>query len=126
MLAHLDDEEEHILPLIEKHLTAAEWARLGERFAGEVPKRKMLFCLGAILEDATPGRAAGDGASASSGPDSLARRGPAPVPPRGGQDPRRDHPWLTAAGSPLADRGGITRRARGRSRWTGQPGEQGF
>lgn len=54
LLAHLDDEEEYVLPLIEEHLTAAEWARLGERFAGEVPKSKMLFFLGAILEDATP------------------------------------------------------------------------
>ena len=32
----------------------AEWARLGERFAAEVPKSKMLFFLGMILEDAHP------------------------------------------------------------------------
>jgi hemerythrin-like domain-containing protein len=54
LLEHLDDEEKYVLPLIEEHLTAAEYARLGERFAGEVPKNKMLFFLGAILEDATP------------------------------------------------------------------------
>ena len=54
LLEHLRDEEEYILPLIEEHLTAAEWARLGEHFAEEVPKAKMLFFLGAILEDATP------------------------------------------------------------------------
>jgi hemerythrin-like domain-containing protein len=54
LLEHLHDEEEHILPLIEEHLTVAEWARLGQRFAEEVPKDKMLFFLGMILEDADP------------------------------------------------------------------------
>jgi len=32
----------------------AEWARLGQRLAEEVPKDKMLFFLGMILEDADP------------------------------------------------------------------------
>ncbi len=54
LLEHLHDEEEYILPLIEEHLTVAEWARLGQRFAEEVPKDKMLFFLGMILEDADP------------------------------------------------------------------------
>jgi hypothetical protein len=54
LLEHLNDEEEYILPLIAEHLTVAEWARLGERFAEEVPKSKMLFFLGMILEDADP------------------------------------------------------------------------
>ena len=54
LLEHLHDEEEYILPLIAEHLTVAEWARLGERFAEEVPKSKMLFFLGMILEDANP------------------------------------------------------------------------
>ena len=54
LLEHLHDEEEYILPLIAEHLTVAEWARLGERFAEEVPKDKMLYFLGAILEDASP------------------------------------------------------------------------
>jgi hypothetical protein len=54
LLEHLHDEEEYILPLIAEHLTVAEWARLGERFAKEVPKDKMLFFLGMILEDANP------------------------------------------------------------------------
>ena len=52
LLEHLNDEEEYILPLIAEHLTVAEWARLGERFAEEVPRSKMLFFLGMILEDA--------------------------------------------------------------------------
>ena len=54
LLEHLHDEEEYILPIIEEHLTVAEWARLGQRFAEEVPKDKMLFFLGMILEDADP------------------------------------------------------------------------
>ena len=54
LLEHLHDEEEYILPLIEEHLTVAEWARLGQRFAEEVPKDKMLYFLGVILEDASP------------------------------------------------------------------------
>jgi iron-sulfur cluster repair protein YtfE (RIC family) len=54
LLEHLHDEEEYVLPLIEEHLTAAEWARLGEHFAEDVPKAKLLYFLGAILEDATP------------------------------------------------------------------------
>ena len=33
LLEHLQDEEDHILPLIAEHLTPAEWARLGERLA---------------------------------------------------------------------------------------------
>jgi hypothetical protein len=48
------DEEEYILPLIAEHLTVAEWERMGQRFAEEVPKSKMLFFLGMILEDADP------------------------------------------------------------------------
>jgi len=51
---HLRDEEDHILPLVEEHLSQAEWDRLGERFAQDAPKNKILFFLGLILEDATP------------------------------------------------------------------------
>jgi hypothetical protein len=54
LLEHLHDEEEYILPLIAEHLTVAEWARLGQRFGEEVPKDKMLYFLGAILEEASP------------------------------------------------------------------------
>lgn len=50
---HLGDEEAMILPLAEEHLTADEWARLGERFTTHTPKDKLLYFLGAILEDAT-------------------------------------------------------------------------
>ncbi|WP_030450700.1 hemerythrin domain-containing protein [Herbidospora cretacea] len=54
LLEHLDDEEEHILRLIEEHLTVAEYAAAGARFATETPKDKLLLFLGALLEEATP------------------------------------------------------------------------
>jgi hemerythrin-like domain-containing protein len=51
---HLGDEEQFVLPLVEEHITQAEWDRLGDRFATETPKDKLLFFLGALLEEATP------------------------------------------------------------------------
>jgi hemerythrin-like domain-containing protein len=58
LLEHLDDEETHLLPMIEDHLSTAEYGRLNERFAAETPKDKLLFFLGALLEEATPEEAA--------------------------------------------------------------------
>ena len=54
LMEHLTDEETYLLPLIEEHLTVAEYGRLGERFAEETPKDKLLFFLGALLEEADP------------------------------------------------------------------------
>jgi len=54
LVEHLTDEENHLLSLIEEHLTVAEWEKLGQRFAEETPKDKLLFFLGALLEEATP------------------------------------------------------------------------
>ncbi|MEZ0072138.1 hemerythrin domain-containing protein [Planotetraspora sp. GP83] len=54
LVEHLGEEEIHILPLAEEHLTADEWAELGGRFATETPKDKLLYFLGALLEEATP------------------------------------------------------------------------
>jgi hemerythrin-like domain-containing protein len=54
LVEHLTDEEDHLLGLIEEHLTVAEWNALGERFATTTPKDKLLFFLGALLEEATP------------------------------------------------------------------------
>ena len=54
LIEHLHDEEEYVLPLIEEYLTVAEWGRLGEHFSEEVPKDKLLYFLGAILEEASP------------------------------------------------------------------------
>ncbi len=54
LVEHLTDEEEHLLSLIEEHLTVAEWDKLGEDFGTKTPKDKLLFFLGALLEEATP------------------------------------------------------------------------
>ncbi|MDR6979108.1 iron-sulfur cluster repair protein YtfE (RIC family) [Streptomyces sp. 3330] len=54
LLEHLDDEERLVLPLIAEHLTVAEWDLVGRRGLERVPKDKLLFALGALLEDATP------------------------------------------------------------------------
>jgi hemerythrin-like domain-containing protein len=52
---HLADEEQEVLPLVEKHLTPAEWAAVGERGRQVIPKGRMaLVFLGAIFEEATP------------------------------------------------------------------------
>ncbi|GAA5024692.1 hemerythrin domain-containing protein [Kitasatospora paranensis] len=50
---HMDDEEEHLLPLMADHISPREWAEVGERGRRSVPKSKLLIFLGAILEDAT-------------------------------------------------------------------------
>ncbi|GAA4259140.1 hemerythrin domain-containing protein [Dactylosporangium darangshiense] len=54
LLVHLDEEERQVLPLIAEHITVEEWAALGEHARAKTPKDKLLFMLGALLEDATP------------------------------------------------------------------------
>ncbi|MER7280139.1 hemerythrin domain-containing protein [Dactylosporangium sp. NPDC000244] len=54
LLEHLDEEEQRILPLVEEHISVAEWAALSEHARAKTPKDKLLFVLGALLEDATP------------------------------------------------------------------------
>jgi hypothetical protein len=54
LLAHLDEEERHLLPLIRRHLSVAEWRQFGERDLAAIPVSQRLFALGAVLEDATP------------------------------------------------------------------------
>jgi hemerythrin-like domain-containing protein len=55
---HLADEETNILPLIEEHLTVAEWAKLGQHFAKTAPANKRLLFLGALLEEVDPAESA--------------------------------------------------------------------
>ena len=43
------EEEVHILPLVEEHLTVAEWEALGERGRAGIPKDRQLVQLGFIL-----------------------------------------------------------------------------
>ena len=90
LLEHLDDEEAHVLPLIAEHLTVAEWARLGERFAAETPKGKLLFFLGLILEDASPAERDMMLGNLPAPARALWRAvGAAPVPPEDPPDPGR-------------------------------------
>ncbi|MFI5532138.1 hemerythrin domain-containing protein [Kitasatospora sp. NPDC051853] len=54
LVEHLDDEEAELLPLAARHLTVAEWNRLGEHFVAATPKPKLLLFLGLVLEEADP------------------------------------------------------------------------
>ncbi|WP_327008606.1 hemerythrin domain-containing protein [Dactylosporangium sp. NBC_01737] len=54
LLVHLDEEERSVLPLVSEHITVAEWDELGEVARSHTPKDKLLFMLGALLEEATP------------------------------------------------------------------------
>ena len=51
---HMADEERYILPLVEKHLTVAEWEQLGERGRASIPKDRLLVQLGWILDGVPP------------------------------------------------------------------------
>ncbi|MEU1477001.1 hemerythrin domain-containing protein [Streptomyces sp. NPDC005760] len=53
LLDHLDDEERLVLPLVAEHLTVEEWDLVGRRGLEQLPKDKVMFAIGAILEDAT-------------------------------------------------------------------------
>jgi hypothetical protein len=54
LMEHLDDEERHILPIAERHITPQEWAGLGEHGMAKVKKSELPILFGAMLEDATP------------------------------------------------------------------------
>ncbi|MGI5239625.1 hemerythrin domain-containing protein [Dactylosporangium sp. CA-139066] len=59
LLVHLDLEEREILPLVTRHVTAAEWAALAEHGKSHTPRKHLPLVFGAILEEATaPERAA--------------------------------------------------------------------
>ncbi|MEV6601026.1 hemerythrin domain-containing protein [Actinoplanes sp. NPDC051346] len=54
MVEHLDTEEEHLLPLIDKHLTAGEWAQVGEAGMKKTPKSKLPVIFGMVVRDGAP------------------------------------------------------------------------
>ncbi len=56
---HLAEEESQVLPLIERHMSVAEWHQVGERGFAETPKDRLLFFLGALFEETTPAEQAG-------------------------------------------------------------------
>lgn len=53
---HLHDEEAHILPLVERVITVAEWQALAERGRAGIPKDKQLVFMGFLLDANTPER----------------------------------------------------------------------
>jgi hemerythrin-like domain-containing protein len=53
LVAHLDQEEERILPLVAGHLSKAEWDTLSEYARAQLPKDRLLIQLGYLLEDTT-------------------------------------------------------------------------
>jgi hemerythrin-like domain-containing protein len=54
LLEHLDDEERHILPIAERHITQKEWEGLGEHGRHKVKAAELPILFGAVLEEATP------------------------------------------------------------------------
>ncbi|HEY3737364.1 MAG TPA: hemerythrin domain-containing protein [Jatrophihabitans sp.] len=54
LVAHLDEEEAHLLPLAAQHVTQQEWNELGKHGFGSVAPKRRLYVLGNILADATP------------------------------------------------------------------------
>jgi hemerythrin-like domain-containing protein len=50
---HLHDEEAFLLPIMEEHLTVAEWNAFGKHAAKKMDKRKGLFWIGLMFEDIT-------------------------------------------------------------------------
>jgi hemerythrin-like domain-containing protein len=53
---HMIDEERHILPLVEEHLTAAEWEEFGERGRAGIARPRLLVRLGWIPDGVPAGR----------------------------------------------------------------------
>jgi hemerythrin-like domain-containing protein len=52
LVAHLDEEERSILPLVATTFTGPEWGELGEKGFAAIAKNRRLITLGHILEDA--------------------------------------------------------------------------
>ncbi|MBL1078854.1 hemerythrin domain-containing protein [Nocardia sp. 2] len=51
---HMTVEETELLPIVARHITAAEWNRLGEHGLAKTAKSKRLLTLSRILDNATP------------------------------------------------------------------------
>ncbi|MEU1272679.1 hemerythrin domain-containing protein [Streptomyces sp. NPDC005799] len=52
--AHLDEEEQVVMPLVVRHVNESEWRTVGERGLAETPRNRLMIALGAILEDCPP------------------------------------------------------------------------
>jgi hypothetical protein len=51
---HLAAEEQHILPLAARHMTPAEWQRLGEEGIGGLPRKQLPLVFGMVMYRADP------------------------------------------------------------------------
>jgi predicted RNase H-like HicB family nuclease len=54
LFEHLAAEETHVLPIMARHLTAAEWAEFTEQGMSSIPKRLMLLGVGMMLYEGDP------------------------------------------------------------------------
>lgn len=54
LLEHLDLEERAVLPLVTRHISAAEWREMGGDHSKEMSRQELPLMFGAILEDASP------------------------------------------------------------------------
>ncbi|MGY1605597.1 hemerythrin domain-containing protein [Geodermatophilus sp. SYSU D00700] len=54
LLVHLAEEEREILPLAERHVTQAEWARLGAHGQEVMAKKDLPILFGALVEECSP------------------------------------------------------------------------
>ncbi|NLU69475.1 hemerythrin domain-containing protein [Streptomyces sp. HNM0574] len=50
---HLAAEEAQLLPLIDRHLTAGEWAEVGSKALGTMPRGSLPVLFGMLLQEAT-------------------------------------------------------------------------
>jgi hemerythrin-like domain-containing protein len=51
---HLAAEEEHVLPLASRCLTAAEWAQLGQEGMGSLPRNRLPLVFGMLMYEGDP------------------------------------------------------------------------
>ena len=54
LLEHLDDEEQHVLPIAARCITQEEWDSLGEHGTEKMSKAQLPLMFGALLEEAQP------------------------------------------------------------------------
>ncbi|MET8783841.1 hemerythrin domain-containing protein [Streptomyces sp. NPDC004589] len=54
LLAHMATEEKWVLPLAERHVTAAEWRQLGEHGMSATPKRDLPLAFGMAMYEGDP------------------------------------------------------------------------
>ena len=51
---HLDDEERHVVPLLEQHITAAEWDALVQKGAADADPAQLPLLFGMLMYEGDP------------------------------------------------------------------------